>query len=72
MAFHVNLTFAVFLLFARTARGVFANLRGARANRAENKRCCKSRVYMKHHPNGNFKNIMVFSALAKEMKATEN
>ena len=42
---------------------MYANLRGARANRAENKRYCKSRVYMKHHPNGNLKNIVVFSAL---------
>ena len=49
---------------ARTARAVYANLRGRRANRAENKRHCKSRVYMKHHPNGNLKNVIVFSALA--------
>ena len=43
---------------------MYANLQGARANRAENKRYCKSRVYMKHHPNGNLKNIRVFSTLA--------
>ena len=49
---------------ARTARAAYANLRGGRANRAENKRYCKSRVYMKHHPNGNLKNVIVFSALA--------
>ena len=39
----------------------------ARANRAENKRYCKTRVYMKYHPNGNIKNIMVFSSLAKSV-----
>ena len=44
---YVNLTFAVF--FVRTDRAVYANLRGARANRAENKIYCKSRVYMKYH-----------------------
>ena len=35
----------------------------AHANHAKNKRYCKSRVYMKHHPNGKLKNVMVFSAL---------
>ena len=28
------------------------------------KRYCKSQIYVKHYPNGNFKNIMVFFALA--------
>lgn len=36
----------------------------ARANRANNKRYCKTLIYLKHHPNENFKNIMEFSALA--------
>ena len=68
---HVNL---YFLLFARTVRAVYANVRDAdalhvaRANRAENKRYWKSRVYMKHHPNGNLKNIMAFSAEANLTK----
>ena len=35
-------------------------------NPTENKRYCKSRVYMKLHPNGNLKNIMVLSALANK------
>ena len=35
----------------------------AGANRAENKTHCKSGVYMKRLPNGNVKNVMVFSAL---------
>ena len=36
-------------------------------NRAEHKRYCKRRLYMKHHPNGKIKNIMVFSALANSL-----
>lgn len=43
----------------------------ARANRAEHKRYCKSRLYMKHHPNGKLKNIMVFSALANFLLGSE-
>ena len=35
----------------------------AGANRAGNKTHCKSGVYMKRLPNGNVKNVMVFSAL---------
>ena len=43
----------------------------ARANCVEHKRYCKSRLYMKHHPNGKLKNIMVFSALANFLLGSE-
>ena len=43
----------------------------ARANRAEHKRYCKSRLYMEHHPNGKIKNIMIFSALANFLLGSE-
>ena len=43
----------------------------ARVNRAEHKRYCKSQLYMKHHPNGKLKNIMVFSALANFLLGSE-
>lgn len=43
----------------------------ARANCAEHKRYFKSRLYMKHHPNGKLKNIMVFSALANFLLGSE-
>lgn len=42
VALHIKLTFAIFFLFfSWTACAVYANERGARANRADNKRCCK-------------------------------
>ena len=43
----------------------------ARANRAEHKSYCKSRLYMKYHPNEKLKNIMVFSALANFLLGSE-
>ena len=36
------------------------------------KKYYKSNVYMKYHPNGSLKNIMVFSALARNMKTNSN
>ena len=39
---------------------------------AKNKKYCKSKVYMKHHPKCRLENIMVFSALARNMKANSN
>ena len=69
MVLHVNLTFAVFVFvfvfFAQTACTVYANSEGAdayiaHANHAES----DSQVNIKHHPNKNLKNSIVFSALA--------
>ena len=71
LVLHVNLTFALFsVVCTNCSWSVWKLTRRwcmARANRAENKRYCKTRVYMKYHPNGNIKNIMVFSALAKSV-----
>ena len=39
---------------------------------AKNKKYCKSKVYMKHHPKCSLKNIMVCSTLARNMKANSN
>ena len=65
---HVNLTFVVFLFFCTNCTCSICKFTRcwciARANRAENKRHCKSLVYKKHHPNRNLKNIRVFSILA--------
>ena len=65
---HVNLTFVVFLFFCTNCTCSICKFTRcwciARANRAENKRHCKSWVYKKHHPNRNLKNIRVFSILA--------
>ena len=41
----------------------------ARVNHAETKRYLRSRVHMKHHPNGNLKNSMVFSALPNHLSS---
>ena len=65
---HVNLTFVVFLFFCTNCTCSICKFTRcwciARANRAENKRHCKSLAYKKHHPNRNLKNIRVFSILA--------
>ena len=62
---HVNLTFA---LSYDSCMNYTCSVCIARAeNRAEHKRYCKRRLYMKHHPNGKIKNIMVFSALANSL-----
>ena len=74
VVFHVNLTFAVYywivclfgFFLARTTRP--ENLRRADAKRAENERIWKSRVYIKHDPNGNLKKA--FSALANSFNKT--
>ena len=65
---HVNLdseVFFVFVFFFCTIC-MCSVCKFSRGADAENKRCCKGRVCMKHHKNGNLKNIimMVFSALA--------
>ena len=39
------------------------------ANHAETKRYLRSWVHMKHHPNGNLKNSMVFSALPNHLSS---
>ena len=61
-----------FLLFARTVRAVYANLRDADALHVQIvqriKDIEKVGVYMKYHPNRNLKNIMVFSAVANLIK----
>ena len=36
------------------------------------KKYCKSKVNMKHHPNGRLKNIIVFSTLAKYLCGTQD
>ena len=41
----------------------------ARVNHAETKRYLRSQVHMKHHPNGNLKNSMVFSALPNHLSS---
>ena len=60
---HVNLDSEVFFFFFCTICMCSVCKCSRRAD-AENKRCCKGRVCMKHNANGNLKNIMVFSALA--------
>ena len=69
---HVNLTFAEFFVVCTNCSCSVCKFTRrwciAHANRAENKRYWKSRVSMKYHPNGNLKNVMVFSAVANLLK----
>ena len=66
MVLHVNPTFSIpFILCTICTCNASASRKfayTARTVRTNNKKYCKSKVYMKHQLNGRLKNIMVFSA----------
>ena len=62
---HVNLTFALsFILCMNCTYGVCKFTGSWYSTCKSCKRYRKSEIYVKHYPNGNLKNIMVFFALA--------